>query len=86
MATKKLLAAILAMVCTSEVHAADQREVQGLLDKYRSVRPKQPDLAIYELDWASTLAVAKEKAGKEHRPIFLVVVTNSFGNVCSGHC
>jgi hypothetical protein len=32
------------------------------------------------------LKAAKEKAAREERPIFLVVVTNSFGDLYSGHC
>ena len=63
-----------------------QRDVQGVLDKYGAVRPKDADLAIYQLDWSPTLKAAKEKAAKGGRPIFLVLVLNSFGNVCSGHC
>jgi hypothetical protein len=56
------------------------------LEKYRSVRPQEQDLAIYGLDWAPTLKDAKVRAAKEQRPIFLIVITNSFGNVYTGHC
>jgi hypothetical protein len=83
---KKLLAAILGVAWAFGAQAADQRDVQGVLDKYGAVRPKDADLAIYQLDWSPTLKAAKEKAAKGERPIFLVVVINSFGNVCSGHC
>jgi hypothetical protein len=65
---------------------ADQSDAKSALDKFRSVRPQPADLAIYQLDWMPTLKAAKERAAKEERPIFLVVVTNSFGDLSSGHC
>jgi hypothetical protein len=43
-------------------------------------------LAIFQLDWTPTLKDAKAKAAKERRPIFLIVVANSFGDMQSGHC
>ena len=86
MTTTKLLVALLGMACAVGVRGADQRDAQSVLDKFRSARPQAADLAIYQLDWMPTLKAAKEKAAKEGRPIFLVVVTNSFGDVCSGHC
>jgi hypothetical protein len=64
----------------------DQTDVKSVLDKFQSVRPQEADLALYQLDWMPTLKAAKERAAKEERPIFLVVVTNSFGDMYSGHC
>jgi hypothetical protein len=84
--TKKLVVAILGMAFAMSAHGADQRDVQSVLDKFRSARPQAADLAIYQLDWTPTLKAAKEKAAKEERPIFLAVVRNSFGDLCSGHC
>ncbi len=86
MTTNKLLAPLLGMACALGARAADQRDVQRALDRYAAVRPKGADLAIYQLDWSPTLQAAREKAAKGGRPIFLVVVLNSFGNVRSGHC
>ena len=86
MTTKMLLAAILAMAWAFGARAADQGDVRSVLDKYAAVYPQTADLAIYQLDWMPTLEAAKEKAAKEERPIFLVVVTNSFGDLYSGHC
>jgi hypothetical protein len=65
---------------------ADQGDVKSILDKFQSVRPRPADLALYQLDWMPTLKAARERALKEGRPIFLVVVTNSFGDLYSGHC
>jgi hypothetical protein len=81
-----LIVAILATACVANAHGADQSDVKSILDKFQSVRPQEADLALYQLDWMPTLKAAKERAAKEERPIFLVVVTNSFGDLYSGHC
>lgn len=67
-------------------HADDWRDVADVRAAFRAIYPTRAELAIYQLDWAPTLTSAKEKAAREQRPIFLVVVTNSFGDMCSGHC
>jgi hypothetical protein len=84
--TKIRIVAILALACVLRAHAADQSDVKSVLDRYHSVRPQLADLALYQLDWMPTLKSAREKAAREERPIFLVVVTNSFGDMYSGHC
>jgi hypothetical protein len=84
--SKVLIVAVLAMACVARTHGADQSDVKAVLEKFQSVRPQETDLALYQLDWMPTLREAKEKAAKEDRPIFLVVVTNSFGDLFSGHC
>ena len=61
-------------------------EVQKVLDKYRAYRPEAKDLALYQLDGLPTLKAAKEKAAKEKRPILLMVVSNTNGNLLTGHC
>jgi hypothetical protein len=82
----KLIVALLALACLARAHAADQSDVKSILEKFQSVRPPAADLALYQLDWMPTLKAAREKAAREERPIFLVVVTNSFGDLYSGHC
>ena len=86
MQTKILIAGVLVMAGVAGVHGADQSAVKSVLDKFKSVRPQEADLALYQLDWMPTLKAAKAKAAREERPIFLVVVTNSFGDLFSGHC
>lgn len=61
-------------------------EVQRVLKGYRSARPTTDELMVYSLDWAPTLGEAKKRAAREGRPILLAVVTNSFGNLYTGHC
>jgi hypothetical protein len=83
---KMLVASILALVGAVAAPGADQRDIKSVLDKFHSIRPQPADLAIYQLDWMPTLNAARERAAKEERPIFLVLVTNSFGDLSSGHC
>lgn len=83
---KTLVAALIGLGCASTAVAVEPPEVQAVLKEYRAVRPQAEELAIYELDWAPTLKAAKERAAKESRPIFLILVTNSFGNISTGHC
>ena len=85
MKTKMLIAAIL-ITHGAGVRGGDQSDLKSVLDKFQSARPQEADLALYQLDWMPTLKAAKERAAKEQRPIFLVVVTNSFGDMYSGHC
>jgi hypothetical protein len=80
------VAAILAAACAGYAYGADPSDVKSVLDKFHSVRPQAADLALYQLDWEPTLKAAKERSAKEERPIFLMVVTNSFGDLYSGHC
>jgi hypothetical protein len=76
-----------ALWITSLLHAqAPDGDVQKTLDKYRLVRPADKDLAIFQLDWVPTLKEARERAAQEQRPILLLVVTNSYGNLFTGHC
>jgi hypothetical protein len=65
---------------------APHADVQKILDKYRLFRPTDKDLAIFQLDWMPALKDASERAAKEQRPILLLVVTNSYGNLFTGHC
>ena len=78
---------IAALWTTSLLHAqAPDGDVQNILDKYRRFRPTDKDLAIFQLDWVPTLKQATQRAAKEQRPILLLVVTNSYGNLFTGHC
>jgi len=78
---------IAALWTTGLLHAqAPDSDKQKILDKYRLVRPADKDLAIFQLDWVPTLKEARGRAAKERRPILLLVVTNSYGNLFTGHC
>ena len=78
---------VAALWTTSLLHAqAPDGDVQKILDKYRLFRQANKDLAIFQLDWVPTLKEARGRAAKEQRPILLLVVTNSYGNLFTGHC
>lgn len=61
-------------------------EVARVLEKHRAARPAESEIRIYRLSWMATLKEARERAAKEDRPIFLMVCTNSYGNLFTGHC
>ena len=87
MPLRTTLALLTALWATSLPHAqAPDGDVQNILDKYRLARPADKDLAIFQLDWVPTLKDARERAVKEQRPILLLVVTNSYGTLFTGHC
>jgi len=76
-----------ALWATGLPHAqAPDGDVRTTLDKYRLARPADKDLAIFQLDWVPTLKGATERAARERRPILLLVVTNSYGDLFTGHC
>ena len=78
---------IAALGTTSLPHAqAPDGDVRTILDKYRLARPADKDLAIFQLDWVPTLQEATQRAARQRRPILLLVVTNSYGNLFTGHC
>lgn len=89
-ATGSMLTAITLLAAQSAALAIGAETPDGavreVLEKFRAIRPHEEDLAVYGLDWAPTLKEAKARAAKEHRPVFLIIVTNSFGNIYTGHC
>ena len=68
------------------VAAPLQDDARKISEVYRSIRPTEEDLRIYRLSWAPSLEEARRRASKEKRPIFLLVCTNSYGNMYTGHC
>ena len=88
MSLRRTLAPLIAALwATGLLHAqAPDGDVRKTLDQYRLVRPTDKDLAVFQLDWVPTLKDARERAAKEQRPILLLVVTNSYGNLFTGHC
>ena len=83
--TLAFLTAALAAASLSHAQAPDG-DVRTTLDKYRLARPADKDLAIFQLDWVPTLKQARGRAAQEQRPILLLVVTNSYGDLFTGHC
>jgi len=92
-AAAALVSAVFAAHWSGQEHSAfaqtpqvNHAEVRKVLDKFRAARPDDKELTIFQLDWAPTLQEAKEKGAREKRPIALIVVTNSYGNLYTGHC
>jgi hypothetical protein len=65
--------------------AAPDRVVTTL-KKYEALRPQREDLRVFELNWEPTLKSAVMRAAKERRPVLLIVVQNSNGDIRQGHC
>jgi hypothetical protein len=63
-----------------------EKEVERIMQDYRAALPSADDLGVFRLDWVATLDEAKRRAADERRPILLLVVTNSYGNLYTGHC
>jgi len=72
------------MACT--VAAAQDSRAKRVLKKCEAMRPGDQELAMYRLDWADSLEEAKQRAAKEGRPIFLVIIHAKYGDISSGHC
>lgn len=65
---------------------ADDFSMARLAAKYRAIRPNDNELAMYRLDWAESLSVARERAQSENRPVCLAVIHARYGDLTSGHC
>ena len=85
MPMRKLICLLVAVVAVSGLAAVgpDVLEVQRKFDAYR---PPADQFRVYQLDWSPNLQEAKNRAAKEQRPILLIVVCNSYGNLFTGHC
>jgi hypothetical protein len=57
-----------------------------LLDKFELIRPQDRELRLFTLDWEKTLKSAQLRAAKEERPVLLILVRNSNGDIFQGHC
>ena len=62
------------------------REVALLLDKFELIRPQDRDLSLFKLDWEKTLKSALVRAAREDRPVLLILIRNSNGDIFQGHC
>ncbi len=72
-----------AMVHTSSAQDAAARKG---LDRFEQLQPSEDDLAMYRLDWESSMSAAEQRAKQEQRPICLVIIHARYGDITSGHC
>ncbi len=76
---------LLALLLAAPLSAAPE-EPQPFLERFEALRPKAEKLAVYRLEWVQTLAAAQTRAAEEDRPVLLIVVRNSLGDMITGHC
>ena len=77
---------LLLMFTVSLVADPPGPEVELILDKFELIRPQDRDLSLFKLDWEKTLKSALARAAREDRPVLLILVRNSNGDIFQGHC
>jgi flagellin-like protein len=77
---------LLLMFTVSLVADPPGPEVELILDKFELIRPQDRDLSLFKLDWEKTLKSALVRAAREDRPVLLILVRNSNGDIFQGHC
>ncbi len=77
---------ILSLATVGNVPAQVPEVVGDVLDRYKAFRPGKDELAMYRIDWASSLEEAQRRALREKRPVFLVIIHAQYGDLSSGHC
>ncbi len=82
----RFLLCLVSLLLTPAVSSAQDRTVNRILAKYRATRPSTKELAIYQLDWATSYDEALRRAASESRPVFLVIIHARYGDIASGHC
>lgn len=68
--------ALLLLLTASPIIVAQDAAARAIYDKALTAKPKPEKLKFYDLDWASNLTHAKQRAHEEKRPIVLLWVTN----------
>ena len=77
---------LLLMSTVSVVADPPSRDVAVILDRFELIRPPDRDLSLFKLDWDKTLKSAQARAAREARPVLLILVRNSNGDIFQGHC
>ncbi len=70
----------------SSAQDTQDKDPSRMLSRYDANRPSDRELAMYRLDWAPSLEEALNRAAREQRPIFLVIIHAQYGDIASGHC
>ena len=85
------IAFFLFAVLAASIASAQDGLIDRVLAKYDSIRPSERELAMYRLDWANSLSDAQQRAGREGRPIVLIIIhaqqyhSSASDTGCSGH-
>jgi len=80
------LTGLIFLLAAATLAPVQDRELRSVLERYEDFRPGAEDLAMYRLDWAPSLEEAQERARREERPVFLVIIHAQYGDLASGHC
>ena len=76
----------LALAAVTTATRAQTDEARQVLDRYRELKPTDDELAMYRLDWVTSLEAAKRRAAEESRPILVVAIQARYGDLFTGHC
>ena len=80
-------AAALAFALAAATSAyAQSDEAKHALADFKSLRPTDDDLVMYRLDWAASFKAGQERAAKEKKPLFVIVIHARYGECFTGHC
>ena len=83
---KQFFSSLALILLTATFAPAQDNAVKSVLNRYEDFRPGADDLAMYQIDWAPSLAEAQKRARREKRPVFLVIIHAQYGDLTSGHC
>ena len=83
---KRIFGGLALVLLAATIVPAQDSAVKSVLDRYENFRPGADELAMYQIDWAPSLAEAQKRARREKRPVFLVIIHAQYGDLTSGHC
>mgnify|MGYP004400378563 FL=1 len=83
---KQFFSSLALILLAATFAPAQDNAVKSVLNRYEDFRPGADDLAMYQIDWAPSLAEAQKRALREKRPVFLVIIHAQYGDLTSGHC
>ena len=83
---KTFFSSLTVLLLATTFAPAQDSKVKSVLDRYTDFRPAAKELAMYQIDWAPSLAEAQKRALREKRPVFLVIIHAQYGDLTSGHC
>ncbi len=75
-----------AALLLSLIAATQEESVARIREKAQALRPSEKDLALFRLDWTSSIEEALRRAAQEDRPVFCVVNYAQYGDAKNGHC
>jgi len=81
-----ILALVSLLALMSQAGLAQDAEARRVVERFEQLKPGEDDLAMYRLDWESSLADAQRRAKREKRPVCLVIIHARYGDITSGHC